>query len=302
MIASEIRADARKNLTGKWGKAALLLLSFLAIDFLIFFILGIFSIIPFFGLLVTMAYYVVAIPMTYGMFTSFLKLKRGEEVGYVDFITTGFSSFGKVWGVIGYSILKYLPYIICIIVGFILIAFSTGFAFFSYSFGRAGIYASAGYTLINILSVLLVIGAYIALIPRVFSLALVFPILYDNPEMNGKDIVDQSIGLMQGHKWNLFWLHLTFIGWAILSAFTFYIGYLFLIPYIAVSFVCFYEALSHKEKTVEILDNKTIAETVEVKEETKEPIVEDTKQEEIVSETTEEEINPIQSDDDKKEE
>lgn len=46
---------------------------------------------------------------------------------------------------------------------------------------------------------------------------------------------------MKENRWRFFCLALSFIGWAILSAFTFGIGTLFLIPYMQVSFAAFYE-------------------------------------------------------------
>ncbi len=54
-----------------------------------------------------------------------------------------------------------------------------------------------------------------------------------------------SESMMRGNRWSFFWLGLTFVGWAILSIFTLYIGLLWLAPYIMVSFVCFYESLSN---------------------------------------------------------
>lgn len=48
---------------------------------------------------------------------------------------------------------------------------------------------------------------------------------------------------MNGHRWEFFWLQLTFIGWAFLACLTFGIGMLWLIPYIQVSTVAFYDNL-----------------------------------------------------------
>ena len=45
---------------------------------------------------------------------------------------------------------------------------------------------------------------------------------------------------MQGKKWNLFCLHLSFIGWYILCILTFGIGFIFLAPYIKATETCFY--------------------------------------------------------------
>lgn len=63
----------------------------------------------------------------------------------------------------------------------------------------------------------------------------------DNDELSAKDIVNKSEELMKDNRWRLFCLGLSFIGWLILSSFTFGIGILFLLPYIQISFATFYE-------------------------------------------------------------
>ncbi len=70
-----------------------------------------------------------------------------------------------------------------------------------------------------------------------------FYILADNPEINAMDAINQSKEMMKGNKWKLFCLGLSFIGWAILSMFTLFIGILWLIPYVQTSTANFYEDL-----------------------------------------------------------
>jgi uncharacterized membrane protein len=50
--------------------------------------------------------------------------------------------------------------------------------------------------------------------------------------------------MMNGHKWELFCLDLSFIGWAFVSIFTLGIGSLFLVPYTQASHAAFYRNLS----------------------------------------------------------
>lgn len=66
-------------------------------------------------------------------------------------------------------------------------------------------------------------------------------ILYDNPEMKNNEAIELSMKMMEGHKLDLFWLYLSFIGWGILCCFTFGIGLLWLVPYMQAAFVEFYE-------------------------------------------------------------
>ena len=120
MVSSQLRADAREALKGKWGKAALITLIYAIITFAISFVL---KFIPVVG---PIADFVIALPISYGLLVSFMKLKRGEEVSYTDFLTIGFSNFGKVWTVFGNMVLKMIIPIVLIIIFMILIAFGAG--------------------------------------------------------------------------------------------------------------------------------------------------------------------------------
>jgi len=65
-------------------------------------------------------------------------------------------------------------------------------------------------------------------------------ILADHPDMSAKDAITASKELMDGHKMDLFFLRLTFIGWDILAALTFNIGHLWLNPYKNAAEAAFY--------------------------------------------------------------
>jgi len=68
-------------------------------------------------------------------------------------------------------------------------------------------------------------------------------VLHDRPELRPVEVLRESRMMMQGHKLEFFLLVLSFIGWAILAIFTFFIGYLWLAPYIQMTEVKFYEQL-----------------------------------------------------------
>ncbi|MGN0234395.1 MAG: DUF975 family protein [Bacteroidaceae bacterium] len=72
-------------------------------------------------------------------------------------------------------------------------------------------------------------------------LALVPYILRDNPELSANRVLRLSAEMMNGYKWKLFLLALTFLGWAILCVFTLGIGYFWLAPYIDQTMANFYE-------------------------------------------------------------
>lgn len=66
-------------------------------------------------------------------------------------------------------------------------------------------------------------------------------ILKDHPELSPNQAINLSQKMMKGHKFDLFCLMLSFIGWAFLTVFTFGIGYLWLAPYMCTTMAAFYE-------------------------------------------------------------
>jgi len=68
-------------------------------------------------------------------------------------------------------------------------------------------------------------------------------ILAEHPEISASEAIARSKEMMYGHRWRLFCLHFSFIGWSILCTFTFGIGTLFLNPYRAAADAAFYRDL-----------------------------------------------------------
>ncbi|HUC92147.1 MAG TPA: DUF975 family protein [Paenibacillus sp.] len=68
-------------------------------------------------------------------------------------------------------------------------------------------------------------------------------ILIDNPDIGPLEAIRRSKDMMAGHKWRLFVLHLSFIGWFLLSLLTLGIGLLWLYPYYMASTAHFYDNL-----------------------------------------------------------
>ena len=83
-----------------------------------------------------------------------------------------------------------------------------------------------------------------------YSYAMTPYILKDNPEMKNNAAIEESMRMMDGHKLELFLLDLSFIGWVILSILTCCIGFLWLVPYMNMARVNFYEDL--KKASVEV--------------------------------------------------
>ena len=98
--------------------------------------------------------------------------------------------------------------------------------------------------IMNVVSILMVfLGALLFVVPGIilgYAYAMAPYILAENPDVSGTEALRLSRQMMKGHKWELFWLELTFIGWELLAAFTFGIGNLVLVPYKGVSKASFY--------------------------------------------------------------
>ena len=87
----------------------------------------------------------------------------------------------------------------------------------------------------------------IVLVPLIIVsliLSQVFFILADKKTNSGLEAIKMSWNLMKDKKTKLFLLQLSFIGWAILSILTLFIGFIFLQPYIYTTLSKFYKELN----------------------------------------------------------
>ena len=95
--------------------------------------------------------------------------------------------------------------------------------------------------LVNLFTFLWALLLIIPGIMKAFSYALTPYIIMDEPELTARHAITRSCEIMEGRRWKLFCLYLSFIGWGILSLLTFGIGFLWLAPYMNASIAAFYE-------------------------------------------------------------
>ncbi len=100
-------------------------------------------------------------------------------------------------------------------------------------------------------------------IVKALSYSMSYFILIDNPEMSQSDARRASMVMMEGHKWRLFCLELSFIGWGFLCALTGGILTLWVAPYMFTSFAAFYEDLKAKQAPV-VVEQPVVQATPEV--------------------------------------
>ncbi|GHT49496.1 membrane protein [Bacteroidia bacterium] len=196
---SELTANARQSLEGKWSTATIGSVIFLAV-FMVFGVSGSFSTAywgPFntFYWSTSFVSLVVAAPMSFGFIKFIISLKRDADTD-VATVFSGFKQFPRVFA-----------------------------AYFLQM------------VLIFLWSLLLIVPGII----KSFSYSQTFFILADDDKISPYDAILRSKELMYGYKWKYFCLTCRFIGWAILCCFTFGIGVIWLLPYMQMSCLNFYE-------------------------------------------------------------
>ena len=88
------------------------------------------------------------------------------------------------------------------------------------------------------------LGSLLLIVPGIvksYAYAMTPYILIDNPELSANQAINLSQKMMKGHKLDLFFLHLSFVGWIFISIFTLGIGSLWLNPYIMTTQAAFYQ-------------------------------------------------------------
>lgn len=96
-------------------------------------------------------------------------------------------------------------------------------------------------------SLFTVLWSLLFLIPGIYAsygYAMAPYILSENPEMTANQAITESKKLMEGNRWRLFCLEISFIGWNLLCVmFTCGLGYIVLVPYMEASFAAFYREI-----------------------------------------------------------
>ena len=76
-----------------------------------------------------------------------------------------------------------------------------------------------------------------------YAYSMAFYIKHDHPEYDWKQCIDESRRMMDGHKWQLFCLDFSFIGWILLGSCCCGLGMLWVTPYQQLAHTNFYENL-----------------------------------------------------------
>ena len=77
-----------------------------------------------------------------------------------------------------------------------------------------------------------------------YSYAMVNYVMAENPGLTAREALRESKRLMDGNRFRLFCLELSFIGWIVLGILTFGIALLWIIPYMQTTLAAFYRDIS----------------------------------------------------------
>ena len=217
MTSKEYRAIARQKLSGNWGYAILAAL--------VAFYLG--------GLLVSNNVN-IEIPLEEG---------HTLQITSVLAMPLGLLNLGTIWGIAqfifgGPTRLGYCTYLLKLHDGR---DAEVNDLFSQYK--RFG----AGFCLYLLEGLYIILWMLLFIIPgivAVYRYAMAPFILAENPDMTASEAITASKELMDGHKAELFFLDLSFIGWGILNTLTLGIGSLWLNPYTNSARAAFYRNIS----------------------------------------------------------
>jgi len=241
MTRAELKRQAKESLKGRWGTAIVMVLVFQIISWILSmignFVIGIGAI----------AVVVISVPISFGFIGQFMKFSRKEEVGIVDFFKIGFENFGKSWSIVGHTLLKLLPYVIGIIVSIVLMIASIVYTTQNEDIEMFFMLIPIAYVIFFVFYIMLIVKTYFYVLTEYIG--------NDTNDVTAKEIVEKSAELMKGHRWELFVLELSFMGWVFLSIFTLGIGLLWLIPYMDVTIIKFYEYVAgvNKDSNSEVI-------------------------------------------------
>jgi len=246
---SELKSEAYISLNEDWGNA-------IGFTFVLFCISIAASIIPYIGDLIGL---IIAGPLAFGTALFFLKVSKGEK-GEIEDLFQAFKSketFFSSLSAYFFTVIILVPIlIICVVIwvalflgdieniSSILVGASFEDAPYTIDPSFLNEYSSplfeSGIGTI-ILSAIIII--FVPLIIVSLLLSQVFFVLADEKTSNGFEAIKMSWNVMKGKKMKLFLLQLSFIGWAFLSVLTFFIGFLFLYPYMLTTYSKFYQNL-----------------------------------------------------------
>lgn len=245
------------------------------------FVVGIFSALankfenPLIQLILQIAIYIISLPLSYGVIVSFMKASHNESFSLFDFFHDGMSSFKRVWAVFGRTIQKLILPLLLVILVSVGCSIASIFMNFSTNINYDGESGSFVTPILRLVLAILPIAASIYYIVKSLLYSLTSYILYDNPDLTGKEIVEESATMMKGNRSKFFCysmyiallvvlitliaISIPFFAYSlsslILSLIIFIIGIFAILPYAFAIQIAFYNLLK-KNENGNVVDTK----------------------------------------------
>lgn len=231
---SKVKAKARKSLSGKYATPVVAVLFYLILQIMCFATAILIKEPPmamFLSLIITSLFYM-------GLLQIMIKIARNKKTSFNEIFQRTDAFFR------------------CAAITIVFLAINVIFALLEYTAVNSLFVFITYQTDLNIAlsSFMIVVGLVLSVAIAVFWITLVlclsqsYLILYDHEDMPLGDIFRLSMDMMDGHKIDYILLCLTFIGWFILGVFTLGIIWLWIIPYMNVSMVNFYDKIKKDVK------------------------------------------------------
>lgn len=83
-----------------------------------------------------------------------------------------------------------------------------------------------------------------------YRYAMAYYIILERPELGVNEAIKESSRMMKGHKWDFFVLQLSFILWSLLVVVTLGLALLWVLPYLSLTFVAFYNRIKPQPEVV----------------------------------------------------
>lgn len=188
-------------------------------------------------------------PLSYAFTISLMKFKRSGSIGKISFLENDNFRFKRAFSVEFRRILKLTIPIILLMITYIMLIGDLKGILKSYNYMQNILFydrysiAIQKYSVKFIIDIVLVCASAIFYYSQKLKYIMSFKISYDEPNLSAEQVVEKSKQIMMGHRIEYFKLRLSFIGWEILAYYTLCIGYLWLIPYIQISTICFYDKI-----------------------------------------------------------
>ncbi len=188
MTRAELKAEAKKQISGKLGILLVIFLIVIAIE-------GVANLIPVVGIYISGIIIAPAFTLSLNMIYLAITKSQGVQVGDAF---KGFDKMGKaIWLHILINFFTFLWSLLFIIPGII----------------------------------------------KSYSYSMAFWILAENPELTAREALAKSKEITEGHKFDIFVLHLSFIGWALLTGITFGLAGIYVIPYMNTTLANYYNTI-----------------------------------------------------------